>query len=42
MADTRQDRDACRLHRIDMDDYTGTRFCGACADDARQSSLYSE
>jgi len=28
------------LFRVDMDDRTGTRFCGRCADDAMESGLF--
>lgn len=28
------------LFRCDMEDYTGTLFCNACADDARESGLF--
>jgi len=29
------------LRRIDMQDKTGTRFCGPCAQDAYDSGLYT-
>ena len=28
------------LYRVDMTDYTGTRFCDGCADDAFESGLF--
>ncbi len=31
----------CTLRRVDMDDATGTRFCGKCADDALESGLFA-
>lgn len=30
------------LYRIDMEDYTGTRFCIPCTDDAMESGVFSE
>jgi hypothetical protein len=29
------------LYRVDMEDRTGTHFCGACAADAMDSGLFS-
>ena len=28
------------LHRVDMDDVSGTMFCPPCADDAMESGLF--
>jgi hypothetical protein len=30
------------LYRVDMDDVSGTRFCGICADDALESGVFFE
>lgn len=30
------------LYRIDMDDWTGTRFCEKCASDAMDSGLFTD
>lgn len=29
------------LFRVDIEDHTGTRFCGPCADDAMDNGLFS-
>jgi hypothetical protein len=30
------------LHRVDMEDRTGTLFCDECAEDAMSSGLFTE
>lgn len=33
-------RGTATLRRIDMEDYSGTHMCQACADDALESGVY--